>query len=141
MLCFPRQSGKLSLAHEVADAIEKQKLNLLISDVVASELRTVATRDFPKALTSVEAGLDLYGVVALLPPTEALTEQASAVCTDPDDVSIVAAAVQCKERYGVTLLLSNDIETFHTPQIKAYLATYGLAPVTLYGLLRAIGQR
>ena len=54
---------------------------------------------------------------------------------------ILAAAVQSAERYGAMLLLSNDFETFHTPEMKAFLAEHGVLPVSLYGLLKLVGRR
>ena len=141
MLCFPHQPDRPSLAHEVAGAVEQETLHLLISDVVAAELRRVAARDFPKALASVEMGLELYGVTTLPEPDEGLLEQTLVVCNDPDDAPVLAAALQCTESHGVSLLLSNDIETFHTPEMKVFLADYGLAPVTLCGLLKLLGRR
>ena len=70
-----------------------------------------------------------------------MLEQAEAVCVDLNDAPILAAAVQSAEQHGAMLLLSNDFETFHTPEMKAFLLAYGILPVSLYGLLTFMGFR
>lgn len=141
MLCFPQRRGRLPLAHEVAAAEMAGECALLISDVVAEELSVVVERDFPHALADLPLFLESYGVVTVPRPEPALLEQVQGLCYDSDDAPILAAAVLSAERYGTTLLLSNDIETFHTPAMKRYLVKHGLAPVTLYGLLKRLGRR
>lgn len=142
MLCFPPPAiGRLSLAHELAEALAGGELELLIAEVVAEELREVVHRDFPNSVPQLETFLATYGVTPLPPPDAALLVEATAVCIDPDDAPILAAAVTSARRHGAGYLLSNDIETFHTPQAKRYLAEQGLAVVTLYGLLRVLGRR
>lgn len=114
MLCFRPPEGKKTLASEVAEAEESGECTLLICDVVAAELREVVERDFLNALPSLEPFLQSYGVVELPETAEVLLERARAVCADPDDAPILAAAVQSAELHKALLLLSNDIETFHT---------------------------
>ena len=142
MLCFPApETGRLPLAHELAEAIAAGECELLVADVVADELREVVHRDFPASISYLEAFLELYGVTPLPPPDGILLAETIEVCTDPDDAPILAAAVISARTYGVGYLLSNDIETFHTPEMKRYLAEQGMAVLTLYGLLRLLGRR
>ncbi len=141
MLCFPPSEAKrLPLAYQVAEAVAAGECELLISDIVARELREVVKHDFPRALAELEPFLDAYGITRLEPDARLLAE-AQAVCKDPDDAPILAAAVTSARLHGVRYLLSNDIETFHTLEMKDYLAAHQLTPVTLYGLLKLLGKR
>lgn len=141
MHCFEPLEGRTTLASEVRDVVDVGELTLFICDVVADEFREVVERDFPKTLPRLEPFLGRYGVTVLPKPERELLEQAQIVCVDLDDAPILAAAVQSAERYGAMLLLSNDFETFHTPEMKAFLAEHGVLPVSLYGLLKLIGRR
>lgn len=141
MHCFEPPEGRTTLASEVREAVEVGELTLFISNVVADEFRGVVERDFPKTLSRLEPFLERYGVTVLPKPERNLLEQAEAVCVDPDDALILAAAVQSAEHYGVMLLLSNDFENFHTPEMKAFLVEYGMQPMSLYGLLKLVGRR
>ena len=141
MHCFEPPEGRTTLASEVRDAVEAGELALFICDVVADEFREVVERDFQRSIRGLEPFLERYGVTILPTPERGLLKQAQAVCVDPDDVPILAAAVQSAERYGVMLLLSNDFENFHTPEMKAFLVEYGMQPMSLYGLLKLVGRR
>lgn len=139
--CFEPPKGQKTLAFEVVEAERAGDLTLLICDIVANEVRRVVARSFPDALSGLDPFLEGYGVTILPEPERGLLEQAQIVCVDPDDAPILAAAVQSAERYGAMLLLSNDFETFHTPEMKAFLAEHGVLPVSLYGLLKLVGRR
>ena len=141
MHCFVPPEGKKSLASEVAEAEAAGECTLLICDTVADELREVVERDFPSALPGLETFLERYGVATLPEPGRRLFEKAESVCVDPDDAPILSAAVQSAELHGALLLLSNDFETFHTPEMKAFLFEHGMVPVSLYGLLKVVGRR
>ena len=142
MLCFPApETGRLPLAHELAEAIAAGECELLIADVVADELREVVHRDFPASIPYLEAFLEPYGVTPLPAPDAVLLAEAVEVCIDPDDAPILAAAMMGARIYGAGYLLSNDIENFHTSEMKRYLAEKGMAVLTLYGLLRLLGRR
>ena len=141
MYCFRPPKGQTTLASEVAEAEEAGDLTLVICKVVADEFREVVARSFPVIVSGLEAFLATYGVTDLPNPGRKLLEQAEAVCVDPDDAPILAAAVQSAELYGAMLLLSNDFETFHTPEMKAFLVEHGMLPVSLYGLLSLVGRR
>ena len=141
MHCFEPPKGQTTLASEVREAVEAGELELFICNVVADEFREVIERDFKRSLLGLEPFLEKYGVVTLSEPGQALLEQAEEVCVDPDDAPILAAAVQSVEQHDAVLLLSNDFETFHTPEMKAFLLEYGMLPVSLYGLLKFIGLR
>ena len=140
MHCFPPEGGK-TLSSEVAEAIEAGECRLLICDAVAAELREVVARDFPRALSGLEAFLERFGVVDLPVPGRVRLEAARAVCVDVDDAPILVAALQSAELFGAMLLLSNDFETFHTSEVKALLREGGMVPVSLFGLLRLLGRR
>lgn len=141
MHCFVPTEGKQSLASEVAEAEAAGECTLLICNTVADELREVVERDLPNALPGLETFLERYGVVTLPEPKRELLAQTEAVCVDPDDAPILAAAVQSSALHGALLLLSNDFETFHTPQMKAFLFEHGMVPVSLYRLLKVVGRR
>jgi len=139
MLCFP--SGKPTLASEVFQASLEDDLELLIADVVAQELRNVVRRDFAAFEASLETFLERFTNLELPAPSEALLYRSRALCQDPNDVTIAAAAVQCAELHGVEYLLTNDFQNFHTPEMKAFLLEHEMVPVSLYGLLRLLGKR
>lgn len=141
MHCFTPTEGRTTLASEVAEAVEAGECSLLICNTVADELREVVERDFPNSLPGLETFLEQYGVTQLPEPERGLLEQTEAVCVDPDDAPILAAAVQSAELYGAMLLLSNDFETFHTAEVKAFLLEHGMVPVSLFGLLKVVGRR
>ena len=141
MHCFITPEGLKTLASGVAELVEEGGCRLLICDTVASELRDVIKRDFPRSLLGFKIFLNHYGVTQLPRPERGSLEQARAVCVDPDDVPILAAAVQSEEMYGAMLHLPNDFETFHTPEMKAFLLEVGMLPVSLYGLLKVLGRR
>jgi predicted nucleic acid-binding protein len=142
MLCFPiPKSGRLPLAHEVAEAVAAGECDLLVSEVVAEELREVVRRSFPDSQAEIETFLETFGVTSLPMPDATLLAEAKKVCVDPDDAPILVAAVTSARTHGAGYLLSNDIETFHTPEMKRYLEAQGMAVVTLYGLLKLLGRR
>lgn len=137
MHCFRPSEGRATLASEVAEAEAAGESTLLNCTIVADELREVVERSFPQALSGLETFLESYGVTELPEPEPELVRQAAAVCVDPDDAPILAAAMQSAERFGATLLLSNDFETFHTPEVERLLVEYGMLPVSLFGLLKS----
>jgi predicted nucleic acid-binding protein len=122
MLCFaPIKHGRKTLAAEVAEAEVAGECSLLVTQSVADELREVVRRAFPKSLPLLEPFLESYGIVAL-PASENLLAEARVACVDKDDAPILLSAVQCALLYGASLLLSNDIQNFHTPTMKTYLS-------------------
>ena len=141
MHCFRPHKVQKTLASEVIEAEKAGEFTLFICNVVADEFRVVVERSFPTSRLGLEPFLEQYGVVTLPEPGRGLLEQAEAVCVDPDDAPILAAAVQSAEQHNVMLLLSNDFETFHTPEMKAFLLEHGMLPVSLYGLLKFMGFR
>jgi hypothetical protein len=108
---------------------------------VADELREVVARDFPDSHQALETFLEIFGVVVLPAPSKKLLKHLSALCKDPDDIPILASAIQSKDLHGTTHLLSNDLETFHTDGVKDFAAKHNLKVVTLYGLLKECGWR
>ena len=142
MFCFPKREGKkLMLGQEVFEAVESGVCDLHISDTVAKELRRTVETYFPAFSKAVALQLERFGVMTLPQPSAKLLREAKAICVDPDDAPIAASAILSAKFHDVSYLLSNDIETFHTNDMKRYLATFGLTPITLYGLLRLLEKR
>jgi predicted nucleic acid-binding protein len=142
LICFPEQKGqRLSLPQEVALAEATGECEFFISDVVAEELREVVTRAFPNSIPALETFLSTFEVNPLPKPSKKLLKQLVKLCKDPDDVPVLAAALQSADTHGATHLLPNDIETFHSDGVKEIAAKHGMKVVTLYGLLKEIGWR
>lgn len=131
----------MSLAQEVALLEASGECEFLICDVVAEELSEVISRDFPDSQRALETFLEAFGVVILPAPSKKLLKQLSSLCKDPDDIPVLASAIQSADLHGTTHLLSNDVETFHTDAVKDFAAEHGIKIVTLYGLLKECGWR
>lgn len=143
MFCFPWREDKPSLAHEVTGCVRKGEVKILITDVVAEELRE-AVQTKPRFHDSVAIALEALDTIGVIPTSEVDTEtyrQIQAVCTDERDVPITASAIALKQTHAFDYLLSNDIKNFHTDAMKAFLKEHDITPVTLFGMLERLGRR
>jgi predicted nucleic acid-binding protein len=138
MLVFPRdQQGQPTLAGEVLHCYDVGEFDLLLSRAVMDELEEVIERDFS----------DYYGhlVTLFAPFEERLTRWPTPqeirdvlpIVVDADDAPIFAAALIAQP----DIVLSNDFETFHTSQAKAFWQAHQIQVESLYGLLCVLGRR
>lgn len=141
MLCFPVKEGKApTLGQKLLIALEEGLCEFYITNIVAAELKVTVNRSFPKYADDIEKALIQFGVLELPTPDLELQQEAKEVCVDFYDAPVLASAIQASRLYSIKYLLSNDFETFHTDEMKAYLATHKLQPVSLYGLLNILSE-
>jgi len=142
LLCFPREVNKKPiLGHEVYDAVAEGEIELLISDIVANEFRRTISKYFPKFIDAIEPELERFGITHIPKATTKLINEIQAISVDPDDVDIIATAIMAAKFQNISYILSNDIETFHSNEMKEFLRKFALTPITLYGLLKLLDKR
>lgn len=138
MLVFPQdRSGSPTLAGEVLQLYEEGKFSLLLSRAVVDELEEVIERDFPEYHHDMLSLLAPFEDQLTRWPTPGEVRAVMPVTVDADDAPIFAAALIARP----DIVLSNDFETFHTPQAKAFWSEHGITVESLYGLLCVFGLR
>jgi len=138
MIVFPRdRKGQLTLAGEVLALYAEEQFELRIGRAVVDELDEVVDERFQQFRSSVVALLRPFAGQFVRWPTPAEIAAASAVCTDPADAPIFAAAIVAQ----ADIVLSNDFRAFHTTQAKAFWQQHEMTVESLYGLLCVFGQR
>ena len=138
MIMFPRdRHGQVSLAGEVLQLYDEGAFDLLISRVVVDELDEVVDRDFLEHRHHLLAFLAPFEDQLLRWPTPEEIQAVLPVVVDADDAPIFAAALVA----GPDIVLSNDFQTFHTPQAKAFWKQHDMEVESLYGLLCVFGLR
>lgn len=138
MIVFPTdQEGKPTLAGEVKDLYERGEFELILSRVTEAELLEVVARDFPEHRELVELFLKPFAGRCTRWPTAEEVQQALPFVNDPEDAPIFAAAVISRP----DIVLSNDFETFHSAQAKAFWKRHRIRVESLYGLLCLFGRR
>jgi predicted nucleic acid-binding protein len=138
MLVFPQdQQGQPTLAGEVLQCYEAGLFDLLLSRAVLDELEEVIERDFPDYYRPFVTLFAPFEEQLTRWPTPQEIREVSPVVVDDDDAPIFAAALIAQP----DIVLSNDFETFHTPQAKAFWAAHQIQVESLYGLLCVFGLR
>lgn len=138
MVVFPRdRRGQLSLAGEVLQLYEEDAFDLLLSRVVVDELEEVIERDFPEQRRHLLTFLAPFAHQLVRWPTPEEIQAVLPVVVDADDAPIFAAALAAQP----DIVLSNDFQTFHSPQAKAFWKQHGIEVESLYGLLCVFGLR
>jgi len=138
MVVFPQdRSDSPTLAGEILQLYEEGKFLILLSQVVVDELEEVIDRDFPECRHRMLSLLGPYEDQLTRWPTPDEIRAVLPVTVDADDAPIFAAALIAQP----DIVLSNDFETFHTPQAKAFWSEHGISVESLYGLLCVFGLR
>ena len=138
MVVFPRnRHGQVSLAGEVLQLYDVGAFELLLSRVVVDELDEVIDRDFPEQRRHLPTFLAPFEDQLLRWPTPEEIRAVLPVVVDADDAPIFAAALAARP----DVVLSNDFETFHSPQAKAFWKRHDIEVESLYGLLCVFGLR
>ncbi len=138
MVVFPRdRHGQVSLAGEVLQLYDEGAFELLLSRVVVDELDEVIVRDFPEQRHHLPTFLAPFGDQLLRWPTPEDIQAVLPVVVDADDAPIFAAALAARP----DIVLSNDFQTFHSPQAKAFWKRHDIEVESLYGLLCVFGLR
>jgi len=138
MVVFPRdRHGQVSLAGEVLQLYDEGAFELLLSRVVVDELDGVIVRDFPEQRHHLPTFLAPFGDQLLRWPTPEDIQAVLPVVVDADDAPIFAAALAARP----DIVLSNDFQTFHSPQAKAFWKHHDIEVESLYGLLCVFGLR
>ncbi|PJB69278.1 MAG: hypothetical protein CO096_13355 [Armatimonadetes bacterium CG_4_9_14_3_um_filter_66_14] len=125
----------MSLAGEALQLYEEGAYDLVLSRVVADELEEVIDRDFPRARRALLAFLRPFADQLLDWPTPAGIRAVLPFAVDHGDAPIFASALAAQP----DIVLSNDFETFHTPQAKDLWHEHGIEVESLYGLLCVFG--
>lgn len=138
MVVFPRdRHGQLTLAGEVLQLHDKGAFDLILSRVVVDELEEVIGRDFPEQRHHLLAFLAPLQDQLVRWPTPEEIRAVRHVVVDADDAPIFATALVARP----DIVLSNDFQTFHSPQAKAFWKQHGIEVESLYGLLCVFGLR
>ena len=138
MICFPVDAHRQpTLAGEVQGLYEAEAFELVISQVVAWELREVIARTFPHHAEIVNVFLRSFEASFTRWPTPDEARAVRPYVVDPEDAPIFAAAALSDP----DVVLSNDFETFHTDEAKRFWAEHGIRVESLYGLLCLFGRR
>jgi len=138
MVVFSRdRHGQVSLAGEVLQLYDEGAFELLLSRVVVDELDEVIVRDFPEQRHHLPTFLAPFGDQLLRWPTPEDIQAVLPVVVDADDAPIFAAALAARP----DIVLSNDFQTFHSPQAKAFWKRHDIEVESLYGLLCVFGLR
>lgn len=138
MIVFPTDwDGEMTLAGEVRELYKEGHFELVVSETVAGELQEVIAESFAGSLEKAQRFLAPFSSEFTREPTPEEIESASPAAGDPDDAPIFAAAVIAKP----DLVLSNDFQSFHSLQAKAFWARHGIQVDSLYGLLVRLGKR
>lgn len=138
MVVFPRdRHGQLSLAGEVLQLYGEGAFDLILSRVVVDELEEVIDRDFPEQRRHFLAFLAPFEEQLVRWPTPEETRAVLPVVVDADDAPIFAAVLLARPE----IVLSNDFQTFHSPQAKTFWEQHGIEVKSLYGLLCIFGLR
>jgi predicted nucleic acid-binding protein len=138
MLVFPRdRQGQTTLAGEVLQCFEEGRFELLLSRVVLDELEEVIERDFPEQYREFVALSGSFEDHLTRWPTPGEIQKVLPVVVDTDDPPVFAAALIAQP----DVVLSNDFETFHTPQAKAFWREHQIQVESLYGFLCVLGLR
>ena len=138
MVVFPwNRYGQVSLAGEVLQLYDEGAFELLLSRVVVDELDEVIVRDFPEQRRHLLTFLAPFEDQLLRWPTSEEIQAVLPVVVDADDAPIFAAALAARP----DIVLSNDFQTFHSPQAKAFWKRHDIEVESLYGLLCVFGLR
>ena len=138
MVVFPRdRHGQVSLAGEGLQLYDEGAFELLLSRVVVDELDEVIVRDFPEQRHHLPTFLAPFGDQLLRWPTPEDIQAVLPVVVDADDAPIFAAALAARP----DIVLSNDFQTFLSPQAKAFWKRHDIEVESLYGLLCVFGLR
>lgn len=142
MFCFPI-TEKLTLGQELLQCVYNNELEILITQVVVDELFIVVRRSkaHMQYYDSIINLLDYIGVLSTPTPDAAKNAEIDKFCVDANDIKITSAAISLKDTHDYHYLVSNDIKNFHNDEMKAYLAEYGITPLTMFGLLKLLGKR
>jgi len=138
MVVFPRdRHEQLTLAGEVLQLYDEGAFDLILSRVVVDELEEVIDRNFPEQRPHLLAFLAPFQDQLVRWPTPAEIEAVRHAVVDADDAPIFAAALVARP----DIVLSNDFQTFHSPQAKAFWKQHSIEVDSLYGLLCVFGLR
>lgn len=137
MIVFPHdQSGSLTLAGEVLQLYEEGAFDLIIGQAVVDELDEVLDERFPRHRPQAVSLLMPFASRLVRRPTPAEIAAVLPFCHDPSDAPIFASAVIARP----DIVLSNDFQTFHTPQAKTFWQEHNITVESLYGLLCVLSR-
>lgn len=138
MLVFPQdRQGQPTLAGEVLRCYKAGMFDLLLSQVVLDELEEVIERSFPQHYHAFVTLFAPFAEQLSRWPTPQEIKAVLPIVVDADDAPIFAATLIAQP----DIVLSNDFETFHTPQAKAFWEANQMQVESLYGLLCILGLR
>ncbi len=138
MLLFPEDSlGKPTLAGEVKDLYEQARFDLTLNHAVVAELKNVVERKFPEHRQTVDLFLDPFETNIRRWPSKEEVDRVRHLVTDLPDAIILASARLTEP----DVFLTNDFNSFHTPETTSFLNEENIQVVTLYGPLCLFGKR
>ena len=143
IFCFPKKKERLSLAHELLEAVTNNEVELLLTDVVAQEFEHVVTRNqhFLKYFTEMKMAFLKLEIIETPIIDVNLYSHIESICEDKNDVAILSSAISLRSVKEYQYLLTNDFENFHTEKVKAFLKNYELQAISMYGLLKILDRR
>jgi hypothetical protein len=102
-----------------------------------SKIIEVIERDFPEYYRPFVTRFAPFEEQLIRWPTPQEIREVLPVVVDDDDAPVFAAALIAQP----DIVLSNNFETFHTPQAKAFWQAHQIQVESLYGLLCVFGLR